>query len=41
MCIWYDASFTQIKRQNAREVTLRSVLEMLFMYFLDELIKSR
>ncbi len=26
---------------NARVVTLRAVLEMLFMYCLDELIKSR
>ncbi len=31
VCIWYDASFTQMKRWNADEVTLRSVLEMLFM----------
>ncbi len=31
VCIWYDASFTQMKRWNADEVTLRAVLEMLFM----------
>ncbi len=31
-CVWYDTSFTQVKRSNAREVTFRSFLEMLFMY---------
>ncbi len=31
VCIWYGASFTQMKRWNADEVTLRAVLEMLFM----------
>ncbi len=34
VCIWYDASFTQMKQWNAHEVTLRAVLEMLFMYVL-------
>ncbi len=33
VCIWYDEdSFTQIKWSNADEVTLRAVMEMLFMY---------
>ncbi len=31
VCI-YDAGFTQMKRSNAREMCLRAVLEMLFMY---------
>ncbi len=31
VCIWYEDSFTQMKRSNAHEVTLRAVLEMLFM----------
>ncbi len=31
VCI-YDTGFTQMKRSNAREVTLRAVLEMLFMF---------
>ncbi len=31
MCI-YDTGFTQMKRSIAREVTLRAVLEMLFMF---------
>ncbi len=30
VCIWYDDSFTEIKQRNAHEVTLRAVLEMLF-----------
>ncbi len=30
VCIWYEDSFTQMKRWNAHEVTLRAVLEMLF-----------
>ncbi len=34
VCIGYDASFTPINRWNAYEVTLRAVLEMLFMYVL-------
>ncbi len=28
--IWYEDSFTQMKRWNAHDVTLRAVLEMLF-----------
>ncbi len=32
MYIWYDDRFTQMKRSNAHEVTLRAVLGMLFMY---------
>ncbi len=32
MSIWYDDRFTQMKRSNAHEVTLRAVLGMLFMY---------
>ncbi len=30
VCIWYEDSFTQMKRWNAHKVTLRAVLEMLF-----------
>ncbi len=30
VCIWYEDNFTQIKWSNAHEVTLRAVLEMLF-----------
>ncbi len=30
VCIWYEDSFTQMKLSNADEVTLRAVLEMLF-----------
>ncbi len=30
VCIWHEDSFTQIKLWNAHEVTLRAVLEMLF-----------
>ncbi len=30
MYIWYDDRFTQMKRSNAHEVTLRAVLGMLF-----------
>ncbi len=32
MYIWYDDRFTQMKRSNAHEVTVRAVLGMLFMY---------
>ncbi len=32
VCIWYEDSFTQMKRWNAHDVTLRAVLEMLFVY---------
>ncbi len=32
IAIWYDAGCTQMKWYNAHEVTLRTVLEMLFMY---------
>ncbi len=31
VCIWYEDSFTPIKRRNTHKVTLRAVLEMLFM----------
>ncbi len=37
VCIWYDASFTQIKQYNAHEVTLRAVLEMLLMSSFSEM----
>ncbi len=30
VCIWYEDSFTQMKGWNYHEVTLRAVLEMLF-----------
>ncbi len=30
VCIWYEDSFTPMKRSNAHEVTLRAVLEILF-----------
>ncbi len=33
MYIWYDDRFTQIKRSNAHEKTLRAVLGMLFMHY--------
>ncbi len=33
VCVWYhhEDSFTQMKRSNADEETLRAVLEMLFL----------
>ncbi len=30
VCIWYEDSFTQMKQSNRHKVTLRAVLEMLF-----------
>ncbi len=30
VCIWYDACLTQMNPQNAREVTLRDVVYVLF-----------
>ncbi len=41
MYIWYDDRFTQMKRSNAHEVTLRAVLGMLFMYLLGMGILSK
>ncbi len=37
MYIWYDDRFTQMKRSNAHEVTVRAVLGMLFMYLCPHL----
>ncbi len=39
MFIWYDDRFTQMKRSNAHEVTLRAVLGMLFMYLCPHLVR--
>ncbi len=39
MYIWYDDRFTQMKRSNAHEVTLRAV--MLFMYFCPHLVRRQ
>ncbi len=41
LCIWYDDRFTQIKWSNADEVTLRAVLEMLFMYLCPHLVRRQ
>ncbi len=40
MYIWYDDRFTQMKRSNAHQVTLRAVLGMLFVYLCPEWIMS-
>ncbi len=37
LCVWYKDRFTQMKRSNAHEVTLRAVLEMLFCVFMSSL----
>ncbi len=39
MYILYDDRFTQMKRSNAHEVTLRAVLGMLFMYLCPHLVR--
>ncbi len=36
----YDR-FTQLKRSNAHEVTLRAVMGMLFMYLCPHLVRSK
>ncbi len=41
MYIWYDDRFTQMKRSNAHEVTLRAVLGMLFMYLCPHLVRRQ
>ncbi len=41
MYIWYDDRFTQMKRSNAREVTLQGVLGMLFMYLCPHLVRRQ
>ncbi len=40
MYIWYDDRFTQMKRSNAHEVTLRAVLGMLLMYLCPHLLTA-
>ncbi len=35
MYIWYDDRFTQMKRSNAHEVTLRAVLGMFIHVFMS------
>ncbi len=41
MYIWYDDRFTQMKRSNAHQVTLRAVLGMLFMYLCPHLVRRQ
>ncbi len=41
MYIWYDDRFTQMKRSNAHEVTLRAVLVMLFLYLCPHLVRRQ
>ncbi len=41
MYIWYDDRFTQMKRSNAHEVTVRAVLGMLFMYLCPHLVRRQ
>ncbi len=41
MYIWYDDRFTQMKRSNAHQVTLQSVLGMLFVYLCPHLVRRQ